>query len=111
MHANASIPTSAKLRATFGGAIAGTCSFPCALAIVMNVVPRRNEGSRLAVDIPWTIYALLTVAASLTLLPFIGLFLRKSSAFFSDFAGYAGIVLICMSVSLPSLRRDFMGNF
>lgn len=93
------------------GVSLGLVAYLVAFVVTMSFVPRKAQGIRNVVDLPWQVYVMLP--ATLTFLPFVilGLTVPKRSWSLFFIVGFIMTVAALTDSGCELLRRDYIGKF
>lgn len=93
------------------GVSLGLVAYAVAFVVTMSVVPRKAEGIRNVVDLPWPVYVMLPATFAFLPLVILGLTVPKRNWSLFFIVGFIMTVTALTNSGSELLHRDYMGKF
>ena len=92
------------------GSVMGIAAYAIALVATMGLVPRRDEGIRQVVDVPWPVYVSAPALLAFGVLLVIAFWVPKQKWSSYFIIGFNLAIAVCTSIASGLLRHDFIGK-
>lgn len=94
----------------FAGGLAGMAAYLLACFLVMNLAPRRDEGIRSVIALPWPVYAWLPSVVSVGAVLVASRFFRQRTGRLGFLISGLSMVAAFSYLGWDLLRRDWIGK-